>query len=348
MLSSLRPMPRWLAGGVICLIAAVPLAAQEGQPPADPAMPTYALAFKHQAGQVQNFRASMKADMTFTPNGGGGGGLGPIPIGLNVLYASTEKITGTRQGTGTVAIKLNNLTLTANAMGQNQVIKMQNGKVTLNGQPAPAGAGNPLQQMTGSTDSVVKRDPQGNVTLVSGGGNQLAALGGGGTAGVFVQFSDKPVSVGEQWEVTQKVQAAVPGPLAGPAGGQLPQLEVKYTHILKQVVNKDGKRLAIITTTGAGGTPQEGQNAMTQDVTGTSRFDIDRGVLVSGQYTINTSMRMASPQLGGAEGQPGAPTGVQIDGMINLTVGEAPATAAKPAGKKPVGKRPVKKAAKKK
>src|SRR6185503_9958397 len=99
-----------------------------------------------------------------------------------------------------------------------------------------------------------------------------------------------------------------------------------YTHILKQVVDKGGKKFAIITTTAAGGTPQEGESALTQDLTGTSRFDIERGTLVSGQYTLNVSLRAGLPQMpGGAGGAGAALGGGQVDGLTNITVAEAPA-----------------------
>src|SRR5436190_6079253 len=79
--------------GLLASFAATQLAAQEAQP--------VTLAFKYKTGQAQKFASEVKTEATITT--GGGGGLGPIPVTLNMKYDYSEKIVGTRQGTGTLS-----------------------------------------------------------------------------------------------------------------------------------------------------------------------------------------------------------------------------------------------------
>jgi hypothetical protein len=125
-----------LAAGLVGAAGMGAVRAQEA-----PAAPQeFTLVYKYQTGNMQKFRLDTKSDLTLTPEGAGG--IGPLPIASKMSTSYTEKVAGTRQGTGTLNIKVESMLIDTNALGMASVIKMQNGKVTatMNGQPAPEGA----------------------------------------------------------------------------------------------------------------------------------------------------------------------------------------------------------------
>lgn len=337
------------AFGLAGLLLAPALRAQD-QPPPPPAPPVspedpgISLVYRYKTGQAQRFKLQMKGDFSLTPQGGASG-LGPIPINMDQTLVYTEKVTGTREGTGTLSVSLDSMTITSGAMGMNHTLRMQNGKVTssLNGKPTPAGAsGMPaaaMQNMAPKKPVILKRDPTGASTLVGGAAPAMGTMMGG-ISGSIAQLPGKPVKVGETWESVQKVKPSLPGPAA--QAGQIPEVEIRLTHTLKGLAEKNGKQFALIETTGNGSIPMASGTvqSMDQTVSGITRFDIARGAVVSGQYKLDLAMRMGLPPglgagAGGAAGG-GAPQGMEANGTFNMTLMEAPvpAGAAKPAAKK--------------
>lgn len=322
-----------LAAGLLLLAGATVSRAQEA--PAAP--PEVSLAYKYQTGNLQKFRLDSKSDLTISPEGGAG--LGPIPVAAKLQAVYTEKVAGTNQGTGTILVTLGSMLVDTNALGMSNVIKVQNGKVTttVNGQPAPAGASGGLAQgLAGSKPITLKRDPRGNVTDANG----AAAMVSGGIGMTIAQLPDHPVKVGDSWDVDQKIRASVPGT---PGGQAAPEIEVHFTHTLKELVSKGGKQFAIIESTGSGSTPADAPGpAVNQNVTGTTRFDIDRGAVASGQYNMDLTMKLAAPALPGGAAAQGAPSSIKVDGIITMTLSElpiAPASAKKAPAKKAPAKR---------
>jgi hypothetical protein len=300
----------------------------------------FTLAYKYQAGTVQQFRLDTKSDLTLTPEGAGG--IGPLPITSKMVTAYSEKVAGAREGTGTITVTVNSMLIDTNALGMASVIKMQNGKITstVNGQPAPEGAGGlgAARGLIATRPVTLKRDARG--ATVDNGGSPVANTGVGANV---AQLPDHPVKVGDSWDVVQKVRANLPG---GPGGEAAPEIEVKFTHTLKEVLNAGGKQFAMIESIGTGSTPMDAPGpSVTQNVTGTTRFDIARGAVASGKYNLDLSMKLATPGLpGGAVGGGGSPTSVRVDGIIEMTLAEVPAAAA---GKKPAPKKPVRKSTRK-
>ena len=315
-------------------LVGVGITAARAQDPATPPPTEFTLAYKYQTGNIQKFRLETKSDLTLTPEGGGGiaASLGPLPIASKMTTAYTEKVAGTRQGTGTLTIKVDSLLIDTNVMGRASVIKVQNGKTTatVDGQPAPEGALGGAANSLSTKPVTVKRDPRGLVTSESGG------MPAGGAGASIAQLPDHPVKVGDSWEVVQQVAANLPGP----GGGIAPPLDVRFTHTLKEVVTKNGKQFALIESMGSGSTPADAAGpSLNQSITGTTRFDIARGAVASGQYNMDISMKLGTAALpgGGAAGA-GGPSSVKIDGLIAMTLIETPATPAAPA-KKPAAKK---------
>lgn len=315
------------------------LSAAAAQAP-EPAPDTVLLAFKHEAGKVQSFRADVSGDLALSPEGeGGAGGLGPVPFGLRMNVAYSEKVAGVKEGVGTLASTVTTMTVRTDAMGNQIVGKLANGKVTttLNGRPvenAPGAVGS-LRSLAAQSRSTMRRTPTGEVTLVSGIGNGVGQVTGAPSA-VIAQFSPDPVRVGESWETVQKFRPGVSG--TAPPGVTPPEVEVRLTHTLKSIEVKNGRRHALVETTGSGSTPEGSATSVSQNITGTTRFDIERGAVLSAQYDVDLSMKLSLAGLG----QPAAPGlggVIRIDGMLKIVLTEAPAAPAKPAPKKPAPRR---------
>jgi len=296
------------------------------------ATPEVTLTYKYQTGNLQKFRLDSKSDLTISPEGAAG--LGPIPVTAKLQAVYTEKVAGTNQGTGTLLVTLGSMLVDTNALGMSNVVKVQNGKVTntVNGQPAPAGSGGDMMKgLANNKPITLKRSPLGSVTDANG----AAAMVTGGIGMTIAQMPDHPVKVGDSWDVAQKIRASVPGT---PGGQAAPEIEVHFTHTLKELVTKGGKQFAIIESTGSGSTPADAPGpAVNQNVTGTTRFDVERGTVASGQYNMDLSMKLATPGLPAAAQAQGAPASIKVDGMIVMTLAEIPVTA--PAAKKAPAKK---------
>lgn len=302
------------------------------------AAPEVTLTYKYQTGNVQKFRLDSKSDLTISPEGAAG--LGPIPVTAKLQAVYTEKVAGTSQGTGTLLVTLSSMLMDTNALGMSNVVKVQNGKVTttVNGQPAPAGAAGDMSKSLGGNKPItLKRDARGSVTDANG----AAAMVSGGIGMTIAQMPDHPVKVGDSWDVNQKIRASVPGT---PGGQAAPEIEVRFTHSLKELVTKGGKQFAIIESLGSGSTPADAPGpAVNQNVTGTTRFDIERGTVASGQYNVDLSMKIATPGLPAGAAAQGAPANLKVDGIIAMTLAEVPVTAPAAKAKKAAPKKRARK-----
>lgn len=336
-----RPTPltsRLLAASLLVLAGVSASRAQD----APAAAPEVTLTYKYQTGNMQKFRLSSKSDLTLSPEGAAG--LGPIPVTAKMQAVYTEKVAGTNQGTGTILVSLGSMLVDTNALGMSNIVKVQNGKVTttVNGQPAPAGASGDLAKgLAGNKPITLRRDPHGSVTDANG----ATAMVTGGIGMTIAQLPDHPVKVGDSWDITQKIRASVPGT---PGGQAAPEIEVRFTHTLKDLQTQGGKQFALIESIGSGSTAADAPGpAVSQNVTGTTRFDVARGAVASGQYNMDLSMKIATPGLPAGAAPQGAPASIKVDGMIAMTLTEVPltpaSTAKKPAAKKPAAKKRARK-----
>jgi hypothetical protein len=290
-----------------------------------------ALVYKFKPGQLQRFRSTTNVDLTLTPQGDAGGGLGPIPMTGKTEMVYSEKVTGASNGTGTLAWKLEAMTMNFNILGSNFGMTRKNGKwvSTLNGQPAPEGVGGPGAGAAAAmqTSATIKRGPRGET---SGPGGSTATAGQllGGAALSSSLLPDRPVKVGVSWETTQMVSPNVPGP-AG-AAAPAPPIEVKFTHTLKELQKRNGNVHALIESVGSGTAPEGAAgSSASQSITGTSRFDLTRGVLAGGQYQIDLSVKAPIAALNGGAAPGAAGQSVNIDGTLKMTLVEAPPAPAK-------------------
>jgi len=333
---------RWLvAAGVLSALATPALQAQD-EPAAGSEAPL-TLAHRYKNGQIQRFRGSTSGAMTLTIDAGAGSSFGPVPLGLNQTFAFSEKVTGTRQGAGTLIVALESLTLTSDVMGQKAVIKLQNGKVTssLTGQNVggaiPGANAKMLEEMIQTKPTTIRRGPTGSTISGEAPVPGMGSMLGGNSIASLIQLPESPVKIGDSWETKQLIVPQVSGPLA--AAGGIPAVEMKLTHTLRDVVSKGGKRLAIIDTSGVG-TPQTAGGGgpapvLNQSFVGNTRFDVGRGAITSGQYTVEMDLKMPLPQLarpGAAPGGQGAaptPGGLQIQGAYTIKLAEGAATPAK-------------------
>lgn len=334
----------------LCATALAPvLAAQEAQ--------EVTLQFKHQPGQTRKFRFDMKADLTVTPEGAGGG-IGALPIGLKSTSYFTEKVQAVDGDSASLLVTPLSMVMDTSLLGMSTVLKMEGGKVTMNGQPLPPGGGfGGLEGMVSGKAMTVRRNALGQVTVDAAGAAGISQML---NSSFLLQLPEKPVKIGDSWETSFKASGQLP--VGGPLSPNLPDLELKLTHTLKSLEMQKGSQVAVIETKGSAGVgqpaaggpemPPAGQDMPPagQTYSGTTHFDVTRGTILSGKYGADVKMKVPVPAgLGGGfpgapQGAPmpeGAPGSMQIDGMMTFTLGEAPLVTPKPAPKKAA---PVKKA----
>ncbi len=304
--------------------ACVPVLAAQETPPAD--TEAVSLAYRFRTGQLQRFRGSINTNMTMSTEGGA---FGPIPIDTKVVLGFTEKVIGTREGTGTLVLALDSFRMGLNLFGSEVQVKLLNGKLqaTSNGQPLPEGAGGPaamLQNAVPTRPVTIRRSPRGLVTTEGAPSPGLDLL-----TSASLELPEQPVKVNDTWETVQTVRPAAPGPL-GAAGGA-PQFQLSLTHTLKALETTAGRRIAVIESAGSGSSAAEaGQPpAASQSYTATTRFDVGRGAVVGVNARVDMKMRMGAP--GGpvkpAAQDPGQLSGGQLDGSVEIRLEEAPAAA---------------------
>jgi hypothetical protein len=341
---------RAVPAGFLALALMLPAAAQAP----DQAV---SLAFKHQVGKIRKYRLNSKADLVMTPSGMGGGGLGPIPLTLKTDMHFTEKVAGVRDGKATLSVTPLLLIADTGVMGMNMQMKMENGKVTMNGQPVPDQGGlGPMAAMLSNKPITVRRTVLGQIET---DGQPNASLGQLLGSSFLIQLPERPVKVGDTWETAVK--------LPGAPGGAVPiaaaPIEVKFTHTLKALEMVNGRLQAVIESAGTAPAapsaappapapppaqpPGEGAPAPPMvapsggtSYAGTTRFDIEGGSIVGGKYTSDIRVTMPlGGLLGGGGGAPppaGAlPDGILIEGAMSFDLGEVPYTPPAPVVRKP-------------
>lgn len=321
-----RSLPVFVLVGSIGAAAAAPAQETPATPPPPPADGGLSLAFKHKAGQIQKFKGTIKVDAAISP-GGGASAIGSIPVISKSVLAFTEKVTGTRKGTGTLSLALTSLVSNTDAFGTKVVNRFQNGKVSTSVNGAPAGqsqaaAAAELAEL--KKPAGFRRDPQGLTTPIGSGNNAFGQLFGS-TSFTIVQLPSTPVKVGDSWETVQKIRPTV---VTGKVPFLIPEIEFRYTHTLKRLDTRNGRQQALIESSGSGApVGQEADTTVNQSITGTTRFDIARGAVVSSQYNILLGMSIPLPP-GAVPAGADAPNGVRIDGTIDVVVAEVPAAVA--------------------
>lgn len=338
----------WLPLSFAALAVVLPAAAQD-------ASQEVLLQFKHQAGQSRKYRFQMKADFTVTPDGNGAGGLGALPIGLKSTAFFTEKVASVDGQVASLLVTPLTMTMDTSLLGMSTVLKMERGKLTVNGQPLPPGSNlGGLEGMLAGKPLSLQRNAQGQLAAVAADATGISQML---NSSFLLQLPEGPVKVGDTWETAMKGAAKLP--VGGPLQPQLPDMELKLTHTLKSLETSGGKLHALIETKG-GATSSAGENKdapMGQTYSGVTRFDVNQGAILSGKYSADIKMKVPVPTgLGTAppaapEGAPtpeGMPASMQLDGIMSFTLGEAPMVpaqaapkATKPAVRKPAVRKPA-------
>jgi hypothetical protein len=330
--------------GAAVLLVGSGLRAQEAVPPEG----AVTLAYRFKTGQLQKFKGSIKSTLTATPEGNGGG-FGPIPIEVSGSFGYSEKVMGTRGTAATLASSVQGVNLTMGVLGNNFQIKFVNGRpvASMNGKPAPSGVfgGAPggLENLAPTKAVSLQRDASGATALPAGSAIAAASntMVGGSALSAFPELSPNPVKAGDNWETTRKIRTQLPGA----AGSTATEVEIHTTYTLKALETRNGRQIAVIETAGSGAAPTSGGgDALTQNVTGTTRFDVERGVVVGAQMTADLTAKAPAPQLPGvAAGS--APGTMRLDASVETrlteTPGGLPPSRARPParGKKPLRKK---------
>jgi hypothetical protein len=310
------------------------------------------LRFKHVPGQAHKFRFGMKSDMTMTPEGGAGGGPGALPVGMKSTSIFTEKVKSVEGDSAALIVTPLSMILDNSVMGMSIAVKMEGGKLTMNGQEVgPDSPMAPLAGMLSNKPVEVRRGALGEVTPGPG----VTSLNQMLNSSFLFHLPDHPVKIGDSWETSESGSAlGLGGGIGGGLGPKLPEVQLKLTHTLKSLENKGGHVVAVIETKGVSGATDGAADDQGQKYEGTVRFDVTAGGVQSAQYSadVKTKINLAGLLSGGGGGLPGAPGGapkpenlpgaMRIDGMMKLDLAELPlvATPAKPAAKKPGAKKP--------
>jgi len=311
------------------LLTAPALRAQDEEPPEAPQGKAYKLSFKHPPGQVQRFRMDVTSQLEVNREGAP-----TLPVTQRASYTITEKVTGSRQGTATLSVLVDSMKSSLSVAGQRIDLSSKGGKsnATVNGMVIDtssadlAGAG--LHGLTSKKPVVIRRTTRGGTTVVSAPPGAGTAMGSNNPSPVLVQFPATPLRVGDTWESTQRFRTARTANARRPAAEML----LRCSHTLQALNTRNGKQFALIETSGTT-EPAEGAAGDAEQlgftVTGTARFDVTRGVVISGTYTQEASGTIVIPAGAGGAASQAQQAEVAATTKVLFRDAAAPATPAK-------------------
>ncbi|HEX9699380.1 MAG TPA: DUF6263 family protein [Acidobacteriota bacterium] len=141
------------------------------------------------------------------------------------------------------------------------------------------------QQLAGATDN-----PMAAALLSQGLSDE--GIRNNWEQGLFRAFPADPVEPGSTWEHTANIQTPMPG-----------AMDMSTTYTLESIEDRDGIIVAVISNVGTvdiapGAAMPAVMELGTMATTGTTEFDVNRGVLLRSQATTTMEMRMS---MGGRE-----------------------------------------------
>lgn len=325
------------AGAVLLLVGASGWA--QDQPPAvtPGGEAPVLLVCKFKAGQEQAFLATVNSKLTITREGQPADAP-PLPVNASMTFRTVEKVTEVKPGSGTLTTSLISMLERVQIMGRETVLRIGGGQAsgTQDGKPISAAAVAKLKA-AGGVKRVVHRDTRGRDTPESKDkSDQIFPP-------EIIALPEKPVSVGDTWEVTAHVR---PHLVAVPGGKSIPEAEVRFTYTLKRFETGAGHRLAVIETSGRSAVSETAEASQPEQVyTGTTRLDLERGVFTSAESTARYALRLSPADIGLDAGAPDSPK-LRLEGLVEGKFSEVPAAAPRAPAKG--AKPPARKAATKK
>ncbi len=312
---------------LIPLLALLGSAAVGQEPPA-PASDEVSLIYRYKIGQVTRTRSTTKADANISLVGGTAGG-SDIPLVIKIVTSETETTTGTRQGTATLRKDVGSVTYSIDQAGVPVVARFVNGRIvsaSANGLALPPDQRTKLaEQLTANRkfeSRTLRRSAVGRTTDTAGVPDEDSF------ATLFIA-PDKPVKIGETWEHTERIK---PSAWGIPASAAIAGLETRVQHTLKSVEERDGRKLAVVDTSGSLTGDSATTGGVQQSFTGTTRFDIAAGRPVSGQYWIDVTQELPASAL---RLPPGAAEFARVVAVVEVKMEITPvATKPTPAPKK--------------
>jgi hypothetical protein len=264
--------------------------------------------FKYKTGQVQRLKVTSNFHAMVDPLGPAH--LTPVQAKVSSMSVVREKVTGTRKGVGTVS------TTTESGTGSSFIGQRVRTAQTVNGKTEVMENGKRLPSKKLPV-TITKRDARGDETRVSPKNPNEDSTGD------LLFLPDRPVKVGDTWERRDAFRPHLFLPIPSSI---VPKLDARFTYKLKGIEKKDGRRIAVIDVSGGPrmDTPKGTLKQYSADYSGTSRFDIDRGMLLSGKYRVKQAFSISFAEPGA---DPNGLQGLQSDGVTEIIVQELPAAA---------------------
>jgi hypothetical protein len=277
------------------------------------------LAYQLRRGKAVEYGANFQQSLTFgmRAEGAPAGPTGAMSTNISGNLNLRQQIASV-SGSGVALVRskvIDGEVKMLNPAGGEQVLQFRDGKAVPSGE-GEQGSGSAqaealLKQLLGGTGEM-RLGPTGRVV----GGAAARGAGGAdigaqmmtpvaGGYGLLV-LPTKPVRPGDTWTDTRTVSTPNPQNPKKPVS-----LRIVTTFTLKEVREREGRRIAVIesrarsklpTGNGVMGMQMEGG---TQQVTGTTEFDIEAGEVLAGSYATAVDVELAAPQAA----QPGAPAG---------------------------------------
>ena len=287
----------WAAAGLLALLPIAHSFAQDGSAPSPPTPAPQAapdapeavlLEYKYRPGMVEQTRASMKVDTTYTIMGGTRNIL-PVVSSGTATFQFASRVLGVSAKGATVRTTLTGLSAVASCRQTDIVSRLQNGKlvVACNGVRLPAS-----DPDTQSRQKYVSRYPSvrlcandGTSRQVSGGAARLSDSEESIGVSMDFTFPKRPLQVGERWETTETDEV-------------YKHLRRRTSHRLREIRRTSGRRIAVIEAeqvlepvSPGGSLAANGSGFQSGRVSSVGYFDIDRGALVRAEVSISLSQR---------------------------------------------------------
>ncbi|MBI3912534.1 MAG: hypothetical protein HY320_16565 [Armatimonadetes bacterium] len=282
------------------------------------------MAYSFHKGEKSRYRVEMGQDVHMDVGGGTENLPGPVPTAIHqaVTLDFLHTIRAVEANSAArVLAKVGDVSLVNDMGSQKLELSIQNGKVTqkMNGETSPSGSRDAevmmkavFQQSTElrlarngkilSTSRSKSQQPGGLQDPLGIGGVMGSGTGGYGT----LILPNRPVRVGDTWKDIQTLDLPAPSS-ADPRKMTKSRLTIRTDYRLKEVVERNGRRLALIESelvgsfggdAGAGATRLQSVSLRSK---GTTEFDIVGGFVAAGQYATEYKMasEMGAPMGGG-------------------------------------------------
>jgi hypothetical protein len=303
-------------GLVLCAAAALSAPMQQPESPPAAGGSKVVLANRRTKGAVKYLRTSFHSDFKQLYEGGDSLLFPPIQGTTDLAQVVREVVIDVRPTGAAIKEALVSTTQKTRSQVTDVALLFRDGRLSIRdqGDPIPPEESSKvLEQM--KRPKVYSISTQGWIERLSGYDRD------DGSFGDIPSLPEAGVGIGERWTRTQRLRPVMLAPVPRDL---IPEVDVEFAYTLRGLEQEGRRQIALIDVAGAPTRPFQGTSgvrAFHYTVSGTSRFDLTGGALVSGKATSTAEIVFRPPSV--APGAP-APEWVKVDTQTRIALDEVP------------------------